>query len=499
MKFDFLKNLFENKRVPRTDITKRFDLIGRVGQGSMSRVWRARDTISGKVVALKVLDKEKTKKFEARFAPELKKPSEGEIAVTLRHPHIVMTYEWGITREGEQFLVMEYVDGLGLSYLVDVQNETMQKHRLSFMIQLGEAIRYFHEQKWIHRDICPRNVMVTDGDLQVKLIDFGLVVPNTPPFQAPGNRTGTANYMAPELIKRQKTDQRIDVFSFSITCFEMFTRRYPWKAAESLEMVLQHINSPPLDIREAVPGIDEQVAAAIMKGLSTNLKDRWPAIDPMLYQFREAQERLSPKKAPRPKRPPAEAQPAAKVAAKSAPPAKAAAPTPGITLAEDQGITLADEPQPEYRPKAPAAAGITLADDEPQPEYKPRGAKPHASANAEGGGPPAPTPGITLADDDGAPSQAPAAPASSGISLAEDEPQPEYKPRAKGAKPQTSANAKGGRPPAPTPGITLADEDAAPAAAASSGITLAEDEPQPEHKPKPPAASDKEPPTNTGS
>src|SRR5690349_20458565 len=128
MKFDFLKNLFENKRVPRTDITKRFDLIGRVGQGSMSRVWRARDTVSGKVVALKVLDKEKTIKFEARFAPELKKPSEGEIAVTLRHPHIVKTYEWGVTREGEQFLVMEYVDGLGLSYLVDVQNETMQKH-----------------------------------------------------------------------------------------------------------------------------------------------------------------------------------------------------------------------------------------------------------------------------------------------------------------------------------------------------------------------------------
>ncbi|HLJ09917.1 MAG TPA: serine/threonine-protein kinase, partial [Planctomycetaceae bacterium] len=291
----FFKNLFQpKKRLPKTDITRRFELIGRIGQGSMSRVWRARDTLSGKIVALKVLDKDKTKRFEARFPPELKKPSEGEIALKLKHPNIVQTYEWGTTREGEQFLVMEFVDGLGLSYLVDVQNEVMKKHRLSFMIQLGEAIRYFHEQKWIHRDICPRNVMVTDRDHKVKLIDFGLVVPNTAPFQAPGNRTGTANYMAPELIKRQKTDQRIDVFSFAVTSFEMFTKRYPWQGAESLEMALQHINSPPLDIREAAPEIDEQVAAAIMKGLRTNPRERWPAIDPMLYQLREAQERLSP-------------------------------------------------------------------------------------------------------------------------------------------------------------------------------------------------------------
>src|ERR1700682_3777395 len=102
MKFDFLKNLFEGKkRVPRTDITKRFELIGRVGQGSMSRVWRARDTLSGKIVALKVLDKEKTKRFESRFAPELKKPTEGEVAVTLKHPNLVKTYEWGMTRQGE--------------------------------------------------------------------------------------------------------------------------------------------------------------------------------------------------------------------------------------------------------------------------------------------------------------------------------------------------------------------------------------------------------------
>src|SRR6185369_1807536 len=115
---EFLKKLFRPKatlqKLPKTDITKRFDLIGRVGQGSMSKVWRARDTKTGKMVALKLLDKEKTKRLEARF-PGLNKPPEGEIATSLKHPNIVQTYEYGMATSGEPFLVMEFVEGLGLS------------------------------------------------------------------------------------------------------------------------------------------------------------------------------------------------------------------------------------------------------------------------------------------------------------------------------------------------------------------------------------------------
>ncbi|MCY2966042.1 MAG: protein kinase, partial [Planctomycetota bacterium] len=190
----FLQNLFGGKsKVPKTDLTKRFELISRIGQGSMSRFFKARDTKTGRIVGLKILDKEKTKKFEARFPPELKKPVEGEVAVTLDHPNIVRTLEWGESLEGEPFLVMEFLEGVALSYLIDVQNAVMQRNRLSFIIQLGEGLSYLHKQNWIHRDLCPRNVVVTEPELVVKLIDFGLVVPNTPPFQAPGNRTGTAN------------------------------------------------------------------------------------------------------------------------------------------------------------------------------------------------------------------------------------------------------------------------------------------------------------------
>ena len=285
----FLKSLFKRKpKINKVDIESRFQLVSRVGQGSMSKVWRAVDRRLEKTVALKVLDFEKTKRLESRFAHmKSKKPSEGEIAIKLKHPHIVETYEYGITTKDEQFLVMEFVEGMSLSYLIDVQNDVMKKKRLRIIVELGEAIEYFHRQNWIHRDICPRNVIV-DQKLSTKLIDFGLVVPNIAEYQAPGNRTGTATYMAPELIKRQKTDQRIDIFAYAVTCFEMYTKELPWPGGETLEAVVQHINLPPKELRKLVPDIDPIVAKTIMRGLALQPQDRWLTMGQMLQPLRES-------------------------------------------------------------------------------------------------------------------------------------------------------------------------------------------------------------------
>lgn len=284
-------SLFQKKPAHETtELSKRFNLIGRVGQGSMSKVWRAEDYVSGRPCAVKLLDKEKTQRFENRFKG-LDKPTEGEIAISLRHPNIVQTFEIGHTPEGEMFLVMEYVEGCGLGLLVDLQSDRMREHRLRYMIQIGEALMYFHKNDWIHRDICPRNIMVTEDD-HIKLIDFGLTVPNTPPYRKPGNRTGTANYMAPELIKRQPTDQRIDVFSLAVTCYEMYAKRHPWDAAMTIDAVLQHINKAPIPLPELVPRVDSEVAEIIMKGLEANPADRWQCVDEMVEELRRVERRL---------------------------------------------------------------------------------------------------------------------------------------------------------------------------------------------------------------
>ena len=353
---NFLKNLFDKmSKVEKVDIARRFELLARVGQGSMSKVWRARDSMTGRMLAIKVLDKVKTERFESRFMG-LKKPSEGEIAVSLQHPNIVKTIEFGITTTDEQYLMMDFVDGLSLSYLVDTQNEQMQDNCLNYIIQLGEAVDYLHKQNWIHRDLCPRNVMI-DSDNTVKLIDFGLVVPNTPTFQKPGNRTGTANYMAPELIKRQRTDQRIDIFSFAVTAYEMYTKRLPWDVPdqETLDTVLQHINKPPKPIAALAPHIDPRVAVVIMKGLMTNPDDRWQSMAEMLIPLRKAHEEIEAKKSLERKMKAASAKAKSKEKAKDKSPTAAQAKKTADDDAFFEQILLGDAPTRSDKPK-PAAA-----------------------------------------------------------------------------------------------------------------------------------------------
>ena len=291
---EFLKNLFKKTpKVEKVDLASRFELIGRVGQGSMSKVWRARDPSTDRMYAIKVLDREKTRKLEERFLSKgLERPSEAEVALQLDHPRIVKTLETGTTIDDETFLVMEFVEGVSLSFLIDTQNDHMQQGRLRVLIELGEALEHFHSKHLIHRDICPRNIML-DENYRIKLIDFGLVVPNTPPFQQPGNRTGTANYMAPELMKRKKTDQRLDIFSYAMTCYEMYANRLPWDSVgQPIELMQQRSNTPPADIREYVSAIDEDVAAPIMRGLESEPSSRWSSASQMVARFRDARERL---------------------------------------------------------------------------------------------------------------------------------------------------------------------------------------------------------------
>jgi serine/threonine protein kinase len=290
----FLRAFFARRRANdlKVDVSQRFDLVSRLGTGSMSKVWRAVDRKSGHVVALKVLDRAKTARYESRFVDRVK-PTEGQIATELSHKHIVKAYEHGVTTNNEQYLTMELIEGIGLAYLVDVQNDAMKEYRLRIIVELGEALEYLHKENWIHRDLCPRNVLM-DKEYSAKLIDFGLVVPNTKAFQEPGNRTGTANYMAPELIKRQRTDQRIDIFSYSVTCFEMYCKELPWPSitGATLEMMLKRINQKPRDIRELVPNLDDQIAKAIMRGLESDPRDRWPTVSEMLAELRQAYHRL---------------------------------------------------------------------------------------------------------------------------------------------------------------------------------------------------------------
>jgi serine/threonine protein kinase len=272
----------------KINIAKRFDLVGRTGQGSMSKVWRARDKSLGRVVCLKILDKEKTAKFEARFVG-IDKPREGTICVSLKHKNIVQTFEEGISMEGEPYLVMELVDGMGLNFLIETRSSQLEGNRINFLSQIATGLEYLHRIGYIHRDICPRNVMVTTDGV-VKLIDFGLAIPNRPEFCRPGNRTGTPNYLAPEVIRRVTTDQRVDMFALGVTAYEVFTGDLPWEKEQSMQTLLSHMNSPGKDPREFNKSLDDATAAFLLKSIERDPRDRYqtPAA------FRDAMEQLPP-------------------------------------------------------------------------------------------------------------------------------------------------------------------------------------------------------------
>ncbi len=295
---DDLKKLFQSrgsgsdsgsKRVNKTklDVRKRFEIQREAISGTMSQFYVARDREKDETVGLKVLDKKKTEAFESRFKG-LKKPSEGEIASQFKHPNIVQTLEYGSTIDGNPYLVMELIEGPGINFLLSPDHRAMlEGTRLPLIRQIAEAVGEVHKQGFIHRDVCPRNVMVDSESGMLKLIDFGLTVPNTPDFTRPGNRTGNPNYMAPELVRRLKTDPRLDVFAFGVTAFELCTFDLPWTRGLTGKAAMDHASKPPASLLKMRPETNRTLAEAIMSCIESDLNKRCPSMEDFLKRIKD--------------------------------------------------------------------------------------------------------------------------------------------------------------------------------------------------------------------
>ncbi len=279
------KSLKASKSV---DIEARFERLRSAISGTMSNFFVAKDRYNdNRVVGVKLCDSDKVQFFESRFKG-LNKPSEGEIAIQLNHSNIVETYEYGTSNRGQQFIVMEYIDGPGLHQLIaDRKEDLLAGKRLDLIGQMAESLAYLHRKEFIHRDICPRNYIVVKDMSKVKLIDFGLTLPATKAFMAPGNRTGTPLYMSPEIVRRRATDKRVDIFSFAVTCYHLIAFDLPWQIADTTgRAALQHDTSPPRDISEHRPEIDKVLANAIMAAMHPNPEMRTPDMETFLRQLR---------------------------------------------------------------------------------------------------------------------------------------------------------------------------------------------------------------------
>lgn len=280
---DSLKSLVSGGRV---DVSKRFALLREAVSGTMSKFYMARDLHTGKIIGLKILDIEKTAALEARFR-SLNKPCEGLIASRLRHPRIVETYEYGLTTDGAQYIVMEFLEGPDLNSLLVARDPCLQAHGLGYLRQSAEAVAAVHAAGFIHRDVCPRNfLLMRKAAADLKLIDFGVTVPATPPFMQPGIRTGNPNYMAPEIVRRKPTDQRLDVFAFGTMAYELVTGQLPWFRGATGLAAMTHDQSPP-DIHQLRPKTHPALAKAIHWCLEAEPSRRCPSLDRFLQAIKD--------------------------------------------------------------------------------------------------------------------------------------------------------------------------------------------------------------------
>jgi len=268
---DFFSGLFGQRRV---DLWRRFERLRESNSGTMSMFYKVRDRSTGDVRGLKIVDRAKSEVVENRYRG-LKKPSEGQIGSMIVGPHVGRTLEWGLSTTGDPYILQEFIEGPLLHALISSGRPFPAGQRLDLVRQAATAVGTVHEAGFVHRDICPRN-FVLQPDGQLVLFDFGLTVPDRPAFLQPGNRIGTPNYMAPEVVRRRQADKRLDIFSLGVTAFEICTLATPWPRGSSGKAALAH-DTPPADIRETWPEIPSALADMIMACIAAEPARRPPS------------------------------------------------------------------------------------------------------------------------------------------------------------------------------------------------------------------------------
>lgn len=210
--------------------------------GGMSHVYRARDTVIGRTVAVKILTEQASADPEAkaRFLQEAR------MAGNLAHENIMAIYDFGEDEQGRPFMVMEFLRGEDLRHAIRNNRTGDVRNRLDIALQAARALEYIHAQKIIHRDIKPENVHISATGA-VKLMDFGIAKTEGMSMTRAGYVLGTPYYMAPEQVLGKNVTDQVDVYSFGILLFELLTGAKPI-TGESVERIFYSILNEPVDL-----------------------------------------------------------------------------------------------------------------------------------------------------------------------------------------------------------------------------------------------------------
>ena len=271
---------------------KRYEIADQIARGGFSVVYRAKDKETGQIVAVKILNTD-----AMDVAERLQKAYhkwEGEIAMQLKHENVVRTYDYGMDRS-QHYIVMEYVDGPHLKYLITTQDELWRSNRLSIVMAMGSGLVYIHDKSLVHRDFCPKNVLMTSTG-SPKIIDFGLCIPRKRKKRWKWDRSGTPSYMAPEQIRGQPVDIRGDIYAFGVSMYEVLVGKRPFKESATREGKMQpHLNTDPAPPSSHDATLTPEMDKICLRAMAKNRDARYQTMDHLLSDLRSAAETLKGK------------------------------------------------------------------------------------------------------------------------------------------------------------------------------------------------------------
>ena len=260
---------------------KRYAVLSKIGAGGMADVYKGRDQMLNRYVAIKVLKKQY--KEDENFVRKFR--SEAQAAAGLLHPNIVNVYDVGEDR-GLNYMVMELVEGITLKEYIERKGRLSHKETISIAIQMCSGIGAAHASGIIHRDIKPQNIIISK-DGKVKVTDFGIakaVTSNT----VSTNAMGSVHYTSPEQARGGFSDQRSDIYSIGITLFEMVTGQVPFDGETTVEVAMKHLQQEITPPSELVPDIPYSLEQIILKCTQKSSERRYASTGALIQDLKHS-------------------------------------------------------------------------------------------------------------------------------------------------------------------------------------------------------------------
>ncbi len=229
-------------------LTGRYELIAPLGQGGMGQVWKARQLPLGRLVAVKVIHRDRVTDPTSRERFR----REAMAAAELDHPALVRTLDFGVLEDGREFIAMELVEGRSLADLLEQHGPLSWRHVVRIGSEVADALAHAHRSGFVHRDVKPSNVMIQEGDLErgrVRLLDLGIARridgPRGETLTAHGVALGTPRYAAPEQLRGERVTPASDLYALGATLYRALTGRVPYEGRSFAEVAEAQRAGPP--------------------------------------------------------------------------------------------------------------------------------------------------------------------------------------------------------------------------------------------------------------